>query len=430
MPISKDNLAIGVIGLGYVGLPVAHAFAKKFNVIGFDVDGRRVDELKKGNDWTGEISAADLGKSPLKYTSDISQLHDCNFIVVAVPTPVDENRAPDFTLLKRACDTIGPIVKKDSIIVFESTVFPGATEEICGPALEASSGLKCGTDFKLAYSPERINPGDKQHPLEKIVKVVAGQDDETLEMVSFVYSEIIEAGVFRAKSIKVAEAAKVLENTQRDINIALMNEMSKICDRIGIRTAEVLEAAGTKWNFLPFSPGLVGGHCIGVDPYYLTSKAEQLGYHPEVILAGRRINDAMPEYVATKILKLLASSEKSLRKSRVGVLGITFKKNVPDIRNSKVVTLIEQLNSFGISVMVSDPMADPEETMRENGIELVPESDLNNLDVFLLAVPHDSFVVGVYDFIRRNLKSGGIIVDLHSVLDRGKLPEASTYWSL
>lgn len=430
MLFERFSPRICVVGLGYVGLPVAHSFAKQFDVVGFDVDQRRIDQLSLNIDWTGEVSKDELADSKLTFSSNPAVISDSNFIVVAVPTPVSEHKTPDFSLLKRACSTIGAVLKPGSIIIFESTVYPGATEEICGPALEEASGLQSGSDFKLAYSPERINPGDKEHPLEQIIKIVSGEDEATLRIVSETYGAIITAGIFEATSIKVAEAAKVLENTQRDINIALMNEMSKICNRLDIRSADVLKAAGTKWNFLPFTPGLVGGHCIGVDPYYLTSKAEQLGYHPEVILAGRRINDAMPEYVGIQILQMLAGAGKSIRRARVGVLGITFKENVPDIRNSKVAALISELAKYNISVKVSDPWADAAETMQEYGVKLVDQAMLTELDLLIIAVPHEKYMSDIVESIPMMMAGDGIVVDLKSAIEPSDLKGSYRYWSL
>lgn len=422
---------IAVCGLGYVGLPVAVALARHFDVTGFDVDSRRVESLRSGQDWTGEIEPHVLRDSTLRCTDKIEDLEGANFFVVAVPTPVDEKCSPDFSLLQSACLLIGPILKPGSIVVFESTVHPGATEEICGPALEKSSGLRCGIDFKLGYSPERINPGDRDHPLEKIVKIVSGQDDEALDAIAAVYAKIIEAGVFRASSIKVAEAAKVIENTQRDINIALMNEVSKICDLVGIRSSEVLEAAGTKWNFLRFTPGLVGGHCIGVDPYYLTSKAQELGYHPEVILAGRRINDGMADYVASRLVQVIASRHRLKATTRVGILGITFKENVPDIRNSKVVDLYEALKRYGMSPIVYDPMADAQQVHEEYGINLASREELNALDVLVFAVPHREIVETIERDLPDMIADDGIVCDLKSSLDAARITQNNiTYWAL
>ena len=378
---------IAVCGLGYVGLPVAVAFSKRFDVIGFDVDKRRIASLKAGNDWTGEIEREALLASPMQFTDQVTELQGCDFFVVAVPTRSTRRTIP----ISPAGESLPfdrPVLRPGCIVVFESTVHPGATEDICGPELEKASGLRCGVDFKLGYSPERINPGDREHPLEKIVKIVSGQDQESLDHIAGVYEQIIDAGVHRASSIKVAEAAKVLENTQRDINIALMNEMSKICDLIGIRTADVLNAAGTKWNFLKFTPGLVGGHCIGVDPYYLTSKAQELGYHPEVILSGRRINDGMASHVAARVVQTLARNGRLNASTRVGILGMTFKENVPDIRNSKVVDLYRALGDYGITPVACDPMVDAEQMQHEYGISLVPRDQFRDMDVLILAVPH------------------------------------------
>ena len=424
------DVRIGVIGLGYVGLPVAISLARKFPVIGYDVDPRRISSLRECVDWTGEIEPAELQRSTLLFAEATADLADCNFFVIAVPTPVDESKSPDFGMLRSACRTIGPILRRGSIVVFESTVYPGATEEICGPELEAASGLRCGEDFKLAYSPERINPGDKERPLEQIVKIVSGQDDETLEVVAQVYGSIIEAGIHRASSIKVAEAAKVLENTQRDINIALMNETSKICDLIGIPTADVLKAAGTKWNFLNFTPGLVGGHCIGVDPYYLTSKAAQLGYHPEVILAGRRINDSMPSYVVNRILRMLAQRDIPISRAKVGILGITFKENVPDIRNSKVADLYQTMVEYGIQPQVCDPFADPEETHREYGIELETCEEWSDFDAIVLAVAHQPFLDDIDGLVQRATRAGSCVIDLRSMVSKPQLPQNLSYWAL
>ncbi len=421
---------IAVCGLGYVGLPVAVAFSRRFDVVGFDVDKRRITSLKQGEDWTGEIERDALLASPMQFTDQVSELEGCDFFVVAVPTPVDEKNNPDFSLLVRACRSIGPVLRPGSIVVFESTVHPGATEEICGPELEKVSGLRCGVDFKLGYSPERINPGDREHPLEKIVKIVSGQDAESLEIIAGVYEQIIDAGVHRASSIKVAEAAKVLENTQRDLNIALMNEMSKICDLVGIRTAEVLEAAGTKWNFLKFTPGLVGGHCIGVDPYYLTSKAQELGYHPEVILSGRRINDGMASHVASRVVQTLARNGRLNAATRVGILGMTFKENVPDIRNSKVVDLYRALGDYGITPVACDPMVDVEQMRHEYGISLVERDQFRDLDVLILAVPHRETMASFWEELPQLVKADGLVCDLKSVLDSRRLPSGLLYWTL
>lgn len=425
-----SGLKIGVVGLGYVGLPLAVAFARKYEVIGFDISNRRVDELRRGQDSTNEISAEELSAGSLQLTDHAEDLRGCKIIVVTVPTPIDEANRPDFGAMLAACEAIGPVMERGSIIVFESTVYPGATEEICGPALERSSRLRCGADFKLGYSPERINPGDKEHPIEKIVKVVAGQDTETLDKLDTIYGSIIPAGIHRASSIKVAEAAKVLENTQRDVNIALMNEVSKICDRAGIRSSEVLAAAGTKWNFLKFSPGLVGGHCIGVDPYYLTAKAEQLGYHPEVILSGRRVNDSMSAYVAQRIVKLLAENNLPILNAPIGILGFTFKENVPDIRNSKVVDMYRELREFGASPKVHDPLADAGLVRDAFGVELMELSELQNLSALVLAVPHSDYGDLSAAMLSEKLAPGGIFIDVKSKLNPGELRNDIRYWSL
>lgn len=422
---------IAVCGLGYVGLPVAVALARHFEVIGFDVDAKRIANLRSGEDWTGEIESHVLRNSTLHFTDQIEDLVDSRFFVVAVPTPVDQKCSPDFSLLQSACRLIGSVLQPDSIVVFESTVHPGATEDICGPELEKHSGLRCGIDFKLGYSPERINPGDRDHPLENIVKIVSGQDQEALDKIAAVYEKIIEAGVFRASSIKVAEAAKVIENTQRDINIALMNEVSKICDLVGINSSEVLDAACTKWNFLRFTPGLVGGHCIGVDPYYLTSKAQELGYHPEVILAGRRINDGMADYVAGRLVQVAASRHRLQATTRVGIVGVTFKENVPDIRNSKVVDLYEALKRYGLSPIVYDPMADADQVHEEYGIKLVGREELRALDILVFAVPHRQILETIERDLPEMITDGGIVCDLKSSLNGDRIKNSKlTYWAL
>lgn len=422
---------IAVIGLGYVGLPVALAFARKFpNTIGFDVNVKKVDSLKQGIDHTGEVSTDELKTTSLKITSNLDNLSKANFFIVAVPTPIDRNHRPDLTPLTKASELIGKILKPGAIIVYESTVYPGVTEEICGPILAKVSGLQQGVDFKLGYSPERINPGDKAHTLEKIVKVVAGEDSETLERVASVYETIIEAGVYRTPSIKVAEAAKVIENTQRDLNIALMNELALICDRIGIRTTDVLAAANTKWNFLPFTPGLVGGHCIGVDPYYLTTKAEELGYHPQVILAGRRINDSMGAYLGQRLVKLLVQANLPIKNVRVGILGLTFKENVPDIRNSRVPDIVAELQQFGIHPLIHDPIADPNEVYQEYGIQLAAWQDLSHLDAIVLAVSHQAYLEMPREQLLASVRPNSVLMDVKSALNPATMPPNVTYWSL
>jgi UDP-N-acetyl-D-galactosamine dehydrogenase len=425
------NEKIAVVGLGYVGLPLAVALAARHSVVGFDVSAERIASLTDGDDVTHEISAEQLkAASGLMLTSESSDLKGCDIFIVTVPTPIDAANRPDFTALLSACALVGPNLSKGNIVVFESTVYPGVTEEICGPELERNSGLKAGVDFKLGYSPERINPGDKDRPIHKIMKVVAGGDAETLDTLANLYGSIIEAGIHRASSIKVAEAAKVIENTQRDVNIALMNEISKIFDLVGIRTSEVLEAAGTKWNFIKFHPGLVGGHCIGVDPYYLTAKAEQLGYHPQVILSGRRINDGMGAYVAQRVVKLLARRDQPIHDARVGILGFTFKENVPDIRNSKVVDIYKELVAFGVAPMVHDPVADPATVERAYGVKLCGLSEMNDLSAVIVAVAHDEFASLGGDKLSAMLAAHGIVVDVRSKIDPNTLRPDLCYWSL
>ena len=422
---------IAVIGLGYVGLPVAIAFGKKLATIGFDIRQRRVDELKKGHDDTLEVTDEQLtSASQLELTADPSKLAECTFYIVAVPTPIDGNNRPDLGPMISASKTIGPHLRPGDVVVYESTVYPGVTEEICGPILDEKSGLKNGVDYFLGYSPERINPGDKEHTFDKIVKVVSGQNAETLERVAAVYGSVVTAGVHKAASIKVAEAAKVIENTQRDLNIALMNELALIFDRMGIRTADVLEAAGTKWNFLKFSPGLVGGHCIGVDPYYLTSKAQELGYLPEVILAGRRINNNVGAFLAQKCVKMLTTSDIPLNKARVGILGLTFKENVPDLRNSKIPDIIAELATFGIAAMVSDPLGNPEEAYEEYKVRLTPLAEMTKLDAVILAVAHREYVASVGAIFER-VRDNGVVIDVKSALPANtKPPRGIRLWSL
>lgn len=422
---------IAVIGLGYVGLPVALAFARKFpGTIGFDIDRAKVEELTRGFDRNREVPEDVLLASTLERTCDPKDLEDVTFFVVAVPTPVDENNVPDLTPVVRASETVGRALRAGAVVVYESTVYPGVTEDVCGPILAKVSGLTAGKDFKLGYSPERINPGDTEHTLERITKVVSGEDDATLERVARTYGAVIDAGVHRAPSIKVAEAAKVIENTQRDINIALMNELAIIFERLGIRTSDVLAAAGTKWNFLKFRPGLVGGHCIGVDPYYLTTKAQQLGYQPEVILAGRRINDSMGAYIAQRVVKMLIQADVSVKSARVGVLGLTFKEDVNDIRNSKVPDIVKELRDFGITALVHDPLANPDETRHEYGLSLASFDELTGLDAIVLAVSHAEYLALGEAKIANLLSPGRVLVDVKSALDPKKLPGHVRYWSL
>jgi UDP-N-acetyl-D-galactosamine dehydrogenase len=422
---------IGVIGLGYVGLPVALAFARKFpGTVGFDIHHEKVEELRRGHDRNREQSTEVLRATTLSMTSEPADLRGRTIYVVAVPTPVDRNNVPDLTPVERASETVGRVLSKGCIVVYESTVYPGVTEDVCGPILERVSGLKRGIDFTLGYSPERINPGDTEHTLEKITKVVSGEDPATLERLASVYGAIVDAGVHRAPSIKVAEAAKVIENTQRDLNIALMNELAIIFDRIGIRTADVLAAAATKWNFLKFSPGLVGGHCIGVDPYYLTMKAQQLGYQPEVILAGRRINNNVGSYVAQRVIKLLIEADITVKGARVGVLGLTFKEDCTDIRNSKVPDILGELRSFGIAPWVHDPLANAPEAMREYGLKLTPISEMVGLDALVLAVSHKWYLGLGQPGIQAMLRDGGVLVDVKSVLDPARTERQIRYWSV
>jgi len=382
---------ISLVGLGYVGMPIAVAFAKKVNVIGFDVNKEKIDFYKNGIDPTKEVGNEVIKNTTVEFTSDEASLREAKFHIVAVPTPVKDDHTPDLTPVESASRTLGRNLTKGSIVVFESTVYPGVTEDICVPILEKESGLKYGVDFKVGYSPERINPGDKVHRLETIVKVVAGQDEETLDTIAKVYELVVEAGVHKAASIKVAEAAKVIENSQRDINIAFMNELSIIFNKMGIDTKAVLEAAGTKWNFLNFSPGLVGGHCIGVDPYYLTYKAEQMGYHSQIILSGRKINDDMGKYVAESTVKNMIKANKQINGAKVAIFGVTFKENCPDVRNTKVVDVIKELEEYGVDVKVVDPQADKEDLWREYRINLCEVEDIKEMDAVIFAVPHNEF---------------------------------------
>ena len=422
---------IAVIGLGYVGLPVAIGFAAVFEeVIGFDINSARIKELREGHDHTNEVEDEKLAISTLKYTDQLEDIAEYNFYVITVPTPIDANHVPDLTPLLKSSTSVGSILKKGDVVVYESTVYPGVTEEFCGPILAKNSGLTQGVDFKLGYSPERINPGDKKHTLTRIVKVVSGEDEETLERVAVAYEAIIEAGVHRAPTIQVAEAAKVIENTQRDVNIALMNELALIFDRMNIRTTDVLAAAGTKWNFLPFTPGLVGGHCIGVDPYYLTAKAERLGYHPQVILSGRRINDNMGAFIAQRLIKLFISNDLRIKNSRIAVLGLTFKENVPDLRNSRVPDVIQELEAFGCDVLVHDPQADPEEAFDEYKVRLVSFDKLTNIDAVIVAVSHREYIKDGAANLISLLDGKGIVIDVKSIFSPSDFSEKITYWSL
>jgi UDP-N-acetyl-D-glucosamine/UDP-N-acetyl-D-galactosamine dehydrogenase len=422
---------IAVIGLGYVGLPVALGFARKFpSAIGFDVNKEKVAELRRGYDRNQETPESELKESSLTITSDIADLKEVTFFVVAVPTPVDENNVPDLTPVVKASETVGKALSKGAIVVFESTVYPGVTEEVCGPILAKVSGLVQGKDFKLGYSPERINPGDKDHTLERIVKVVSGEDAPTLDRVANAYGAIIDAGVHRASSIKVAEAAKVIENTQRDLNIALMNELAIIFERMGIRTADVLEAAGTKWNFLKFRPGLVGGHCIGVDPYYLTMKAQQLGYQPEVILAGRRINNNVGPYLAQKLVKMLIQQGFPVKNARVGVLGLTFKEDCNDLRNSKVPDILAELRAFGIEPLIHDTRGNPDEAKHEYNLTLNQLEEYKTLDGLIVAVSHKEYVQMGQPKLMGMVRDRGCFIDVKSVFAPDKMERGIQYWSL
>ena len=424
--VTRERIA--VVGLGYVGLPLCMALARHhLTVTGFDISTRRVDTLVAGLDYTGEVEAAALKRSSAVLTTNPARIADATFYIVTVPTPIDADKRPDLGPLRSACAVIGPLLKPGDIVVFESTVYPGVTEDICGPALEAHSGLRAGQDFNLGYSPERINPGDKQNSVETIVKVVAGDTPETLERMCAVYGEAIHAGVHCAPSIKVAECAKVIENTQRDVNIALMNELASICDRINVRTADVIEAAGTKWNFLKFQPGLVGGHCIGVDPYYLSALAEQLGLKAEVILAGRRVNDGMATHVATEAMARLKAHRGSVAGARVGVFGLTFKENVPDVRNSKSFDVIHALQAQGATVLAHDPHADPRDAQAE-GVVPVAADQMTGLDLMIVAVAHRDYRRP--GFVSRHLRPDGVLIDVKSIYANAALPETAGYWSL
>jgi UDP-N-acetyl-D-galactosamine dehydrogenase len=424
------NERIAVIGLGYVGLPVALAFARKFpQTVGFDIHREKVEELRGGFDRNREVDKEVLTSTSLKMTSDPKDLEGTTVFIVAVPTPVDGNNVPDLRPVIRASETVGKALSKGAIVVYESTVYPGVTEDICGPILSKISGLE-RKDFRLGYSPERINPGDTEHTLERIVKVVSGEDGPTLERVAAVYGAIVEAGVHKAPSIKVAEAAKVIENTQRDLNIALMNELAVIFDKLGIRTSDVLAAAATKWNFLKFRPGLVGGHCIGVDPYYLTTKAEQLGYQPQVILAGRRINNNVGPFVAQRTVKLLIDADIPVKGAKIGVLGLTFKENVNDLRNSKVPDILNELSQFGISAIIHDPLANAPEAVHEYGLTLSNLEDFHDLDALIFAVAHDAYLKMGSAKIQSLIRPGGVFVDVKSAFDPKKMDRGIRYWSL
>ncbi len=423
---------ISLIGLGYVGMPIAVAFAKKVDVIGFDLNKEKIETYKAGIDPTNEVGDEVIKATTVEFTADETRLREAKFHIVAVPTPVNSDHTPDLTPVEGASTIVGRNLTKGSIVVYESTVYPGVTEDICIPILEKESGLKCGVDFKVGYSPERINPGDKVHRLETIVKIVSGMDAESLEEIAKVYELVVEAGVHRASCIKVAEAAKVIENSQRDINIAFMNELSIIFNKMGIDTKAVLEAAGTKWNFLKFYPGLVGGHCIGVDPYYLTYKAEDMGYHSQVILAGRRINDDMGKYVAENIVKSLIKANKNVNSAKVAILGFTFKENCPDTRNTKVYDIVEELREYGIEPVVSDPQADAEEANKLYGIEFVDMESIRDMDAVVVAVAHQCFAHLTQSHIEKCFAEGKrVLVDIKGIFNREEYQSADyVYWRL
>ena len=431
----KKEVKISLVGLGYVGMPIAVAFAKKVNVIGFDTSKAKIELYKKGIDPTREVGNEVIRNTTVEFTADPSKLKEAKFHIVAVPTPVNLDHTPNLTPIIEASKILGRNLTEGSIVVYESTVYPGVTEEICLPILEKESGLKCGQDFKIGYSPERINPGDKVHRLETIIKIVSGMDEETLDTVARVYELVAEAGVYRAESIKVAEAAKVIENSQRDINIAFMNELSIIFNKMSIDTKAVLEAAGTKWNFLNFSPGLVGGHCIGVDPYYLTYKAEQIGYHSQVILSGRRINDDMGKYIAENIVKRLIVANIPVKDANVAILGFTFKENCPDTRNTKVIDIVNELKEYSITPVITDPVADPIEAKRGYGINFVPYEAIKDMDIVILAVAHKEYCNLTRDDIGKYFKSVDntykVIIDIKGILDRKEYEALGyNYWRL
>jgi UDP-N-acetyl-D-galactosamine dehydrogenase len=429
------NEKMSIIGLGYVGLPISIAFSRLVSVIGFDINEDRIQLYREGIDPTNEVGNKAVKSSAIEFTFDETKLQEARFHIVAVPTPVRCDKTPDLTPLKNACATLGRNLVSNSIVVFESTVYPGVTEDICVPILEETSGLKCGIDFKVGYSPERINPGDKEHRLENIIKVVSGMDDETLDIIARVYELVVDVGVHRANSIMVAEAAKVIENAQRDINIAFMNELSIIFNKIGIDTKAILEAAGTKWNFLRFYPGLVGGHCIGVDPYYLTYKAEQIGYHSQVILAGRRINDGMGKYVAENLIKLLARAEIHIAGAKVAVLGFTFKENCPDTRNTRVIDIVDELNEYGVSSIIADPVADKEEAMHEYGVSILGLDEVSGVDAVVIAVGHAEFLsLNSDDFdnmYEETDVSRRVLIDVKGILSKEEFSSMGyRYWRL
>ena len=430
--ILKGEEKISLVGLGYVGMPIAVAFSKKVKVVGFDLNAKKIELYKNGIDPTNEVGDDAIKACTVEFTADESKLKEAKFHIVAVPTPVNDDHTPDLTPVEGASTIVGRNLTKGSIVVYESTVYPGVTEDICIPILEKESGLKCGVDFKIGYSPERINPGDKVHRLETIVKIVSGMDEESLEEIAKVYELVVEAGVHRASCIKVAEAAKVIENSQRDINIAFMNELSIIFNKMGIDTKSVLEAAGTKWNFLKFFPGLVGGHCIGVDPYYLTYKAEMMGYHSQIILAGRRINDDMGKYVAENVVKNLIAADKAVKNAKVAILGFTFKENCPDTRNTRIIDIVNELKEYGITPIVADPDADAEEAKHLYNIEFVDMNTIKDMDAVILAVAHDSFSsLAMADMDKFFGEGKKVLLDIKGLLNRKEYEDAGySYWRL
>ena len=429
--VAKEE-KISLVGLGYVGMPIAVAFAKKVDVVGYDLNAKKIELYKSGIDPTNEVGNEVIANTTVEFTSDETKLREAKFHIVAVPTPVNDDHTPDLTPVEGASKIVGRNLTKGSIVVYESTVYPGVTEDVCIPILEKESGLKCGVDFKVGYSPERINPGDKVHRLETIVKIVSGMDEESLDEIAKVYELVVDAGVHRASCIKVAEAAKVIENSQRDINIAFMNELSIIFNKMGIDTKSVLEAAGTKWNFLKFFPGLVGGHCIGVDPYYLTYKAEMMGYHSQIILAGRRINDDMGKYVAENVVKNLIAADKAVKSAKVAILGFTFKENCPDTRNTRIIDIVNELKEYGITPVIADPEADADEAKWLYGIEFVDMNTIKDMDAVILAVAHDSFSsLSMADMDKFFGEGKKVLLDIKGLLNRKEYEDAGySYWRL
>ncbi|MBP7175212.1 MAG: nucleotide sugar dehydrogenase [Thermoclostridium sp.] len=428
----ENKTKLAVIGLGYVGLPLAVEFAKSVPTIGFDVNCEKLESYKAGIDCTGELKEGDLSNTTLQLTCDENDLDEASFFIIAVPTPINRDKTPDLKPIISASEIVGRHLSKGDIVTYESTVYPGVTEDVCAPILEAFSGLKCGTDFKIGYSPERINPGDREHTLRKIKKIVSGMDAQVLEIISKVYGLVVDAGLYKARSIRVAEAAKVIENSQRDINIAFMNELAIIFNRLGIDTQAVLEAAATKWNFLPFRPGLVGGHCIGVDPYYLTYRAEQTGYHPEIILSGRRINDAMGKYIAENVVKQMIHAGVHINGARVCILGFTFKENVPDVRNTKVIDIYHELQEYDIKVLITDPCADKNEALQAYGVNLVALDDIPRVDCLVFAVNHNEWSEIDWAIrFKEILADKGVIIDVKGMFSAsGDLYAGYTYWKL